>query len=128
MSFSQTGISFPFRVGVRGGIVMSTTAVEEVTHIEESVLQILKTSKFERTMEAHMYSSIDAYVFENLTEDIKALLKYQVCEALKLETRIKVGMDGIDIIDDTEETGKVTVSVTYTVIAYETDYTTSVVL
>ena len=38
-----TGISFPFRVGVKGGVVMSTTNEREVPHIIEAMKQILLT-------------------------------------------------------------------------------------
>ena len=39
------GISFPFRVGVKGGIAMSGTYVNFARHIEESIQQIVSTRR-----------------------------------------------------------------------------------
>lgn len=100
MAFNQTGVSFPFRLGVKGGIVMSTTDINSVEHIEESIVQILKTCKFERTMETHMYSDIRSLTFKTIDESLKIMTKYMICEALKLETRITVSMEDVIITDE----------------------------
>ena len=57
------GISFPFRI-VNGGVKMSTTSVENVQHIEESIKQILNTHFLERPMESDIYSNIESLLFE----------------------------------------------------------------
>ena len=53
-----TGISFPFRIGTKGGVVMSSTSPTEVPHIVESIKQILTTAFLERTMESGFYSDL----------------------------------------------------------------------
>lgn len=115
MAFNHTGVSFPFRLGVKGGIVMSTTDVNSVEHIEESMIQILKTKKFERTMETHMYSDLRSFTFKTIDESLKSLLKYMICEALKLETRITVSQEDITV---TQEGDSVTADIGYRIPIY----------
>lgn len=86
-----TGVSFPFRIGVKGGVVTSTTNMREVPHIIESMKQILRTFKYERTMEFHVYSDIDTDIFEPNDVSTHTLLAYQIRDALsRLEPRIEV--------------------------------------
>jgi phage baseplate assembly protein W len=86
-----TGISFPFRIGVKGGVVTSSTSIKEVPHIVESIKQILSTARYERTMEFHMYSDIDLDIFEPNDTSTFTLISYQVKDALRrLEPRIEV--------------------------------------
>ena len=73
-----TGISFPFRIGVKGGVVTSTTSTREVPHIIESMKQILRTFKYERTMEYHIYSEVDTDIFEPNDISTHTLLQYQI--------------------------------------------------
>lgn len=95
-----TGVSFPFRIGVKGGVVTSTTNTREVPHIIESMKQILRTFKYERTMEFHVYSDIDTDIFEPNDTSTHTLLEYQIRDALtRLEPRIEVTdveVEGID--------------------------------
>ena len=117
-----TGISFPFRIGVKGGVVTSTTGVMDVQHIVEAMTQILCTRPMERCMEYHFKSEIDSSVFEPNDASIKTLLAYQVKEALtELEDRIIV-----DSVDITSEGSSVIAVITYTVLAYNTSHTTSI--
>lgn len=86
-----TGISFPFRIGVKGGVVTSTTSVTDVQHIIEAVKQILMTRPMERCMEYHFKSNIDSDIFEPNDASCRTLIAYQVKEALReLEDRIEV--------------------------------------
>lgn len=86
-----TGISFPFRIGVKGGVVTSTTSVMDVQHIIEAMEQILLTRPMERCMEYHFKSSIDYDIFEPNDASCRTLIAYQVEEALReLEDRVKV--------------------------------------
>lgn len=86
-----TGISFPFRIGVKGGVVTSTTSTREVPHIIESMEQILQTFRYERTMESHIYSELDTDIFEPNDISTHTLLEYQIKDALtRLEPRIEV--------------------------------------
>ena len=117
-----TGISFPFRIGVKGGVVTSTTGVMDVQHIVEAMTQILCTRPMERCMEYHFKSEIDSSVFEPNDASIKTLLAYQVKEALtELEDRIVVNS-----VDITSEGSSVIAVITYTVLAYNTSHTSSI--
>ena len=117
-----TGISFPFRIGVKGGVVTSTTGVMDVQHIVEAMTQILLTRPMERCMEYHFKSEIDSSVFEPNDVSIRTLLAYQVKEALtKLEDRISV-----DSVNITSEGSSVIAVINYTVLAYNTSHTTNI--
>ena len=117
-----TGISFPFRIGVKGGVVTSTTGVMDVQHIVEAMTQILCTRPMERCMEYHFKSEIDSSVFEPNDVSIKTLLAYQVRQALsELEDRIRVKS-----VDITSEGSSVIAVINYTVLAYSTSHTTNI--
>lgn len=117
-----TGISFPFRIGVKGGVVTSTTSTMDVQHIIEGMTQILCTRPMERCMEYHFKSEIDSSIFEPNDVSIKTLLSYQILEALReLEDRIKV--DSVDIV---LEGSSVIAVITFTVLAYNTTHTTNI--
>ena len=116
-----TGISFPFRIGVRGGVVLSSTSVREVPHIIESIKQRLTTSQYERTMEHHIYSEIDTSIFEPNDVSTHTLLQYQIKNALEQEDRIKAKKVEISQKDNT-----IFVTITFTVIAYNSTYTTTI--
>lgn len=86
-----TGISFPFRVGVKGGVVMSSTSASDNTHIIEAMEQILQTHPNERCMEYHFFSDIDTDIFEPNDISTHTLIAYQVEQALTaLEDRVEV--------------------------------------
>jgi phage baseplate assembly protein W len=85
------GISFPFRIGVRGGVVMSSASWDSPRHIVESINQILNTFYGERVMEYHINSDLDTGVFSPNDESTHSLLEYQIRKALeRLEPRISV--------------------------------------
>ena len=111
-----TGISFPFRIGVKGGVVTSTTGTREVPHIIESMKQILTTFKYERTMESHIYSEIDTDIFQMDDISTHTMLKYQIKDALKrLEPRIEVL--GVSVSSDKE--GSVYATVRFKALPYD---------
>lgn len=116
---SHTGISFPFRIGVKGGVVLSTSNSNEVTHIVESMQQILRTFKYERTMETHLYSELDTSIFEPNNVSTHTLLKYQIKDALgRLEPRVEVL--SVDII---YEHSTIFAMVNFKVTSYDGEYT-----
>lgn len=85
------GISFPFRVGVKGGVVMSSTNTLQVPHIIEAMQQIVSTHPYERCMEYDFHCEVINNVFGIRDEDLYMLVAYQTKEALeKLEDRIEV--------------------------------------
>ena len=97
-----TGISFPFRIGVKGGVVTSTTSVNNVQHIIEAMEQILLTRPMERCMEYHFKSDIDYDIFELNDASCRTLIAYQVEEALReLEDRIEVLSVDVESKDST---------------------------
>lgn len=118
---SFTGISFPFRIGTKGGVVMSTTSVSDVQHIIEAMEQILLTRPMERGMEFQFKSDIDSNIFEPGSESTKTLIAYQVEEALReLEDRVSVRNVSIVAQDST-----LYANITFTVPVYNTLYTTT---
>ena len=84
------GISFPFRLSEKGGVATTVANINSVPHIIESIQQILTTKRLERCMEYHIYSDLDTFVFEENDESTRSLLKYEIEQALRLETRIEV--------------------------------------
>ena len=113
-----TGISFPFRIGVKGGVVMSSTNGKEIPHIIESIQQILQTAPYERCMEYHIYSEIDSDIFEPNDTSTHTLISYQVKEDLKrLENRIEVKEVQIQAKDN-----EIYATILFKVLAYDTAY------
>lgn len=119
MTNGYTGISFPFRIGVKGGVVTSTTSTREVPHIIESMKQILRTFKYERTMEFEVYSDLDTDIFEPNDVSTHTLLEYQIEDALqRLEPRIEVIS-----VDITSENSSIYATIHFKVLSYDTEYT-----
>ena len=111
-----TGISFPFRIGVKGGVVTSTTSVSDVQHIIEAMEQILLTRPLERCMEYHFKSDVDYDIFEPNDASCRTLLAYQVEEALReLEDRVEVNSVEIESRDSF-----LYVVINFTVLRYNT--------
>ena len=112
------GISFPFRIGVRGGVVMSSTSLLEVPHIIEAMQQILLTHPYERSMEFHFRSQVVENVFNINGIDTQQLVAYQIKESLReLEDRVEV--EDVVITEDKE---KMYANITFRVLAYNSVY------
>ena len=117
-----TGISFPFRIGVKGGVVTSTTSVTDVQHIVEAMIQILCTRPMERCMEYHFKSEIDTEIFEPNDASARTLLAYQIKEALReLEDRIEV--NSVDVVS---EDASLIAVIDFTAIMYNTAHTANI--
>lgn len=85
------GISFPFRIGAKGGVVMSTATEMELAHIKESIRQILLTRQGERVNEPTFGAGLYNLVFESLDSSLINLIAFTVQEALQIwEPRIEV--------------------------------------
>ena len=95
-----TGISFPFRVGVRGGVVMSSTDRHEAPHIEESIVQILGTRPMERWMEYHIFSDLDNFLFEPNDSSLQTLLRHRLRQAMRHDKRVKILRVSFDADDN----------------------------
>ena len=83
MSQLFTGISFPFRIGVKGGVVMSSTNTQEVPHIIEGMKQLLLTRPMERVMEYQVKSEISTFVFDPNDASTRALIEYEAQKAIE---------------------------------------------
>lgn len=112
------GVSFPFRLGNKGGIVLSSTSYTEVPHIVESIQQILSTRKGERVMEPQFGSLIDTQIFEPNDLAAQNMIKFQIKEALnEQEPRIEVLN-----VDLTEDGNHIIAIIYFNVIQYSTRY------
>lgn len=112
------GISFPFRIGVKGGVEMSSTRVSDVTHIVESMEQIVRTKPMERCMEYHIKSDIDTLIFSPNDASVRTLIAYEVETALaELEDRIEVKS-----VEVYSSENLVYANVTFKVLAYDSTY------
>lgn len=117
-----TGISFPFRIGVKGGVVLSSTSVTDAQHIIEAMTQILGTRPKERCMEYHFKSEVDTAVFEPNDASSRTLIAYQIKEALKeLEDRIAVNSVSV-----TSKDSAIIAVIHFTVLAYDTAHVANI--
>lgn len=123
-----TGISYPFRISNRGGVVMSTTGKNDPTHIAESIQQIFNTNFLERPMESDVYSSISMLLFEPSDETLKQVLKARIIADLeRLEERIECEEDDIEFETELENNVEfLFVNISYKIIRYNTYYTSRI--
>lgn len=119
------GISYPFRVGVHGGVATSTATPYDTRHINEGIEQLLRTKPFERTMEFHIKSNIESTLFENVNASVIGIIKMQVVEALENDERITVKEGDVSVTRDTE-TGIIYVGIIYYVKEFNAYYSTQV--
>ena len=100
-SYQLKGISFPFHIGVRGGVSTSVANYNTPQKIVESYQQILGTNQYERSMEYEVFSQIDALVFESADETLMKVLEYMVKDALNsLEKRAKVNDVVVGVVEN----------------------------
>lgn len=118
MSKSYTGIAFPFHIGVKGGIALSTTTVEEAQHIKESIQQIVRTRAMERVMEYHIKCEVSTELFDSNNESTRALIAYECEQAIK-ECDERVEVLSVDIYG---EDHIVYATITFRVKKYERTY------
>lgn len=123
-----TGISYPFRISNRGGVVMSTTSKTDPTHIAESIQQIFNTNFLERPMESEVYSSVSLLLFEPNDETLKQVLKSRIVSDIeRLEERVECDEDGIEFEVETENNVEyLYIYITYKIIKYNTYYTSKI--
>lgn len=123
-----TGISYPFRISNRGGVVMSTTSRNDPSHIAESIQQIFNTNFLERPMEADIYSNITSLLFEPNDISLQQVLKARIVDDLdRLEKRIECDEDSVEFEVEVEEgIDYLYVYITYKIIKYNTYYTSKI--
>lgn len=117
------GISYPFRISVRGGVEVSEATPTDVTHINEGIEQLLKTFPFERTMEFHIGSKVNESIFQNITPVNLGLLKLAIVRALASDDRIVVTIDDIHIVSTAESS--VVLYIEYYLKEFNARYTTT---
>lgn len=118
------GISFPFRIGPQGGVIMTTTSKTDSTHIVESIKQIFGTHFLERVMESDVYSDLASSLFEPNNETLQSIIKTRIIEALeRLDERVETTEDNITFTVETNENGSfLFANINFKIIKYETWY------
>lgn len=123
------GISYPFRISNRGGVVMSTTSRTDPSHIAESIQQIFITNFLERPMESNVYTSVTALLYEPNDLSLQQVLKTRIVDDLeRLEQRIKCDEEGVEFEVEVDDDGieYLYANITYKIIKYNTYYTSKV--
>lgn len=101
-----TGISYPFRISSKGGVVMSTTSKSDATHISESIQQIFNTGFLERPMESDVYTTVTSLLFEPNNVTLQQVLAMRIINDLeRLDDRISVSQDSINFEVETDTNG-----------------------
>jgi phage baseplate assembly protein W len=109
------GISFPFRIGVKGGVVTTKADLTQATHLAESIQQICLTQVGERVME-NLGSQISAQIFDLNEESTYTLIKYEIKDAINnFEPRVEVNMDDIEVYASSSD-NEIRVTVNFKVI------------
>ena len=123
-----TGISYPFRISNRGGVVMSTTSRTDSSHIAESIQQILCTGFLERPMESEVYTTVSSLLFEPNDIALQQVLKSRIVSDLeRLEERIECDEDGIEFkVEIEEDVEYLYAIITYKIIKYNSYYTSKI--
>ena len=124
------GISYPFRISSKGGVMMSTTTKRDATHIAESIQQILNTEFLERPMESDVYTTVTSLLFEPNNETLQQVLRTRVVNDItRLDPRVRIGFDGIqfEVKKDANKVDYLYMYITFSVVKYSTSkYTAQV--
>jgi hypothetical protein len=97
-----SGLSFPPRIGAKGGWVMTSTDPTDIAHIKESIRQIIGTRIGERVMEPTFGADIPDVVFRSMDITTANLLRFKITEALtKWEPRIQVKNISVTWVNET---------------------------
>jgi hypothetical protein len=126
-----SGLSFPPRIGAKGGWVLSTTSQVDVAHIKESIQTIIGTYVGERVAEPTFGSEVHEVIFLSMDATLANLLRFKINEALvKWEPRIRVTNVAVNWIDQTghEQEGTVFATIDFTVLRTQIDDSVTVVL
>lgn len=115
-----TGISYPFRFGGAGGVVVSGTSMDDYSHIQESIKQIILTGVNEREFETSFGSQVRSQLFKGYEDEIElSILKYHITEALeKWESRISVIDVVLEPMESTDGEAGLVCTINYEVTKY----------
>lgn len=119
MNNAFTGISFPFRIGVKGGVVMSSADDLQANHITESLIQLLGTAPKERTMEYGVYCDIPSHLFDLNDEALGSFIESRIRDALK-RCENRVSISSLNVV---RKENLVFVDLRYIFIPYNQEYT-----
>lgn len=95
-----TGIKFPFRFTGSGGVATSTTSMEDISHIEEEIIQALQVFQGEKILNPISGSKLNQVIFEPGDDTLGAYVVAYTREALEVLS------DKIDVTDITPEWGE----------------------
>lgn len=117
------GIAFPFRFGGSGGVVTSSTGTHDLSHIEESIQQIIRTNVGERIFESKFGSKVPSMLFSVTDDETEMeLLKFYVKEAIEeWESRVEVLNVGITSVEEENNDSKLVIDIDVRVIRYLTN-------
>lgn len=121
------GISFPFRIGGRGGIVMSGNTITGQQHRKERLKVLLATRKYERVMRpANGLADLDVF-FNDLNETTKNMAIFRITETIE-EFEPDITIMDIDIQSEEQLDGAVAHIITITYAEPETGNVESLAL
>ena len=122
----SVGISFPFRLNIRGGAQTSETQPYDMTHINEEIEQALRTEPLERFMECELGSQLSEALFEDLDITTIGLIKLYVINTLNSDSRFKVGLNDVKVVSVSGSA--ITLYINYYFKEYNAKYSTAVTL
>lgn len=122
------GISYPFRISNRGGVVMSTTSRTDPTHIAESIQQIFNTNFLERPMESQVYTTVTSLLFEPNDVALQHVLKTRIVDDIRrLEPRIRCDESDVEFeVEEEDGVEYLYANITYKIVKYNTYYTSKI--
>ena len=123
MSKGFKGISFPFRIGVKGGVVMSDTTAFDISHITEGIEQLLRTRKGERGMEPQIGCDLSTHVFEPNDKSLHNLIAFEITEELNKDGKIEVIS-----VDISSNDSFIYADITFKVLSFDTIYSHRVMI
>lgn len=127
MDNEYKGISFPFRIGGRGGIVMSGQSITGQEHRKERLKVLLGTRKYERVMRpANGLVDLDIF-FNDLNETTKNMAIFRITETIE-EFEPEITVMDIDIQSEDQVDGSVAHIITITYAEPETGNVESLAL
>ena len=114
------GVSFPFRFGAKGGVVMTDANEIEPTHINESIKQIVLTRIGERVMESTFGSNTIDLVFQDNDPSLDSAVKAMISRSIK-RWEPRINLSNIEII---REYGKINLKIQYVLLPVQQFVTT----
>jgi|SRR3712207_2093885 len=121
------GISYPFRFDSRGGIALSTTSMNDFTHINEGIEQLIATTVTDRVMELAFGSELKTHIFNLNDETTRSIVSLIVKEALAKDDRIEV-LEVNAYEDESSDGNVVVIDIVYEVIKYRKTTSTQITL